>query len=259
MACPEGRSPDLWVFGYGSLMWRPGFAFDAVFKGRVTGYRRAFCIASAVHRGTPARPGLVLGLDRGGSCEGIVYRIPPDRVTNTLVYLRQREQVNGVYREAHVSVEILGRHDDAVPADENDPATVLAITYIVERAHPSYVGMLSLGQQARLIRGATGVSGANLDYLINTVEHLHALGFRDRALERLAVRAAYHVGNVQRGPARPAARALQRHVVRQGLDGVVALPKLRRDQRRRFLYRLHLGELAKSGPGRHTAPRSSLR
>ena len=165
---------DLWVFAYGSLMWRPAFAYSEARRARLTGYHRAFCVYSVHHRGTPARLGLVLGLDRGGVCEGVAYRIAAADVEATLAYLRERELVNGVYREAFLPVEL-----------EHQPEEVMALAYIVERAHLTYAGRLPLSIQARIIRGATGRSGANLDYLISTVRHLGELGIRDRALERL--------------------------------------------------------------------------
>jgi cation transport protein ChaC len=166
---------DLWVFGYGSLMWRPGFAYEEAQHARLTGYRRCFCIYSVHHRGTTERPGMVLGLDRGGACEGIAYRVAAATAAETTRYLRAREQVNGVYRETHVPVELItGPHRE-----------VLALAYIVERAHPNYAGQLPLAVQARLIHGARGRSGANLDYLISTLRHLTELGIRDRELERL--------------------------------------------------------------------------
>ena len=166
---------DLWVFAYGSLMWRPGFAFEEAVRARLTGFRRCFCIYSVHHRGTPERLGMVLGLDRGGVCEGIAYRVAAGRAAGTRAYLRSREQVNGVYREAFVPVEL----------EQHPPAEVMALTYIVERAHPNYAGRLPLAAQARLIRGGKGVSGANLDYLVSTVRHLIELGIRERELERL--------------------------------------------------------------------------
>ena len=98
---------DLWVFGYGSLMWRPGFAYEDAQHARLTGYRRCFCIYSVHHRGTARRPGLVLGLDRGGACEGIAYRVAARNAAETIRYLRAREQVNGVYRDADEAANIL--------------------------------------------------------------------------------------------------------------------------------------------------------
>jgi glutathione-specific gamma-glutamylcyclotransferase len=169
---------DLWVFAYGSLMWRPGFPYEEARRARLTGYRRGFCIYSVHHRGMPDRLGLVLGLDRGGACEGVAYRVAAARAADTRAYLRAREQVSGVYREALVPVEV-----------EHPQMEVMALAYIVERAHPAYAGRLPLRLQARLIRGAKGLSGANLDYLVSTVRHLQALGIRERELERLVVMA----------------------------------------------------------------------
>ena len=177
----DARLPtaDLWVFAYGSLMWRPGFAYVEARRARLTGYRRCFCIYSVHHRGTPARLGLVLGLDRGGVCEGVAYRVAAADVAETRRYLRARELVNGVYREALLPVEL-----EEIAG--SDPVhLVMALAYIVERAHHTYAGRLPLGLQARIIRNAKGISGANLDYLVSTVRQLQGLGIRERALERL--------------------------------------------------------------------------
>jgi cation transport protein ChaC len=165
---------DLWVFAYGSLMWRPGFPYAEARRARLIGYSRRFCIYSVHHRGTPERPGLVLGLDRGGACEGVAYRIAAADVVATRAYLRARELVNGVYREAFLPVEL-----------EHPSAEVMALAYIVERAHLTYAGHLPPSVQSRIIRGGRGRSGANLDYLVSTVRHLGDLGIRERELERL--------------------------------------------------------------------------
>jgi cation transport protein ChaC len=191
---------DLWVFAYGSLMWRPGFLFAESRRARLTGYRRGFCIYSVHHRGKPERLGLVLGLDRGGACEGVAYRIAAADVPRVRTYLRARELVNGVYREAFVPVELAPkagldpsppgmRGDDKGRREGPDPDHVMALAYIVERAHPTYAGRLPLSLQARLIRSGRGVSGTNLDYLVSTVRHLGELGIRERELERLATMA----------------------------------------------------------------------
>ena len=170
----SAASHDLWVFGYGSLMWRPGFDYEEAQHARLMGWRRSFCIYSIHHPGPAARPGLVLGLDRGGTCEGIAYRVAASRAAETVRYLRAREQVNGVYREAHLPVELMGERRE-----------VLALTYIVERGHPSYAGQLPPIHQARLIRGGRGKSGNNLDYLISTLRHLSELGIREPDLARV--------------------------------------------------------------------------
>jgi cation transport protein ChaC len=178
MTAPASSGPghDLWVFAYGSLMWRPGFAYEEARRARLTGWRRCFSIYSVHHRGRPERLGMVLGLDRGGVCEGIVYRVAAARAGEVRAYLRAREQVSGVYREVLVPVEIEQQHP---------PVEATALAYVVERTHPAYAGRLPLRLQARLIRGGTGVSGTNLDYLVSTVRHLADLGIRERELERL--------------------------------------------------------------------------
>ncbi|MFV0297907.1 MAG: gamma-glutamylcyclotransferase [Hyphomicrobiaceae bacterium] len=186
MVEPTGR--ELWIFGYGSLMWRPDFPYVERRQVVVTGYHRAFCIASTVHRGTQARPGLVLGLDRGGACEGVAYRVAPENQPNVMTYLRERELIYGVYQETQARARI-------VNGPVHQSVTVLA--YTAERCHPSYAGGLSLAMQSRIIRGAKGQSGANLDYLINTVRHLQKLGIREPALERLMTVTAGHAAHLE--------------------------------------------------------------
>ncbi len=172
---------DTWVFGYGSLMWNPGFSFEEARPARLTGYHRAFCVYSIHYRGTTRRPGLVLGLDRGGVCDGIAFRIGSNARERTLTYLRRRELIYGVYREALVPLDIANLADDGEPG-----RTVWAVTYIAERAHPAYAGALPLARQARMIRGAAGRGGTNLDYALNTRRHLADFGIREPALDRLA-------------------------------------------------------------------------
>jgi cation transport protein ChaC len=220
---------DHWVFGYGSLMWRPGFPYEEARHARLTGYRRCFCIYSVHHRGTAKRPGMVLGLDRGGACEGIAYRVAAANAAETVRYLRAREQVNGVYREAHVPVELI----------EGPRREVLALTYIVERAHPSYAGRLPLALQARLIRGGRGLSGNNLDYLISTLRHLSELGIRERELERLLAVIGPHTARYgTAGHASPYAAGLLRAAL---AEPPAVRRTLRTAELRRFLHRLRLG------------------
>jgi cation transport protein ChaC len=166
----------LWVFGYGSLIWQPGFDFDDRRVAVLAGYRRAFCMASIVYRGTPDAPGLVLALDRDdeGSCTGIAYRVPPASAAATLEYLRARELVSYAYDEARLPVRLDG-------GDE-----VEAVAFVSNRAHPQYRGGLSIEQQAEVIARAVGPRGLNSDYLLNTVESLEALGLHDPDLVRLA-------------------------------------------------------------------------
>jgi len=161
---------DLWVFGYGSLMWRPGFDYEESALAFVQGYHRSLCIFSHVHRGTPERPGLVLGLDRGGSCQGVAFRVAAERRAATLDYLRARELVTSVYLERSLIVRF------------SEGESVQAVTYVVDRAHPQYAGRLPLPEVARLVSGARGASGDNPDYVRNTYEHLLARGILDEQL-----------------------------------------------------------------------------
>ena len=163
---------DLWVFGYGSLMWRPGFTYKEMHRGLLYGYHRAFCIYSWVHRGTRECPGLVLGLDRGGSCVGRVYRVAAENTDAVIQYLDEREMVTAVYRPASVTVRI-------------PSGTVTARTYVADRSHPQYAGKLDLEEQARLVDQAVGQSGVNRDYVINTVDHLEEIGIYDGPLHDL--------------------------------------------------------------------------
>ncbi len=215
---------DLWVFAYGSLMWRPGFASEEIAHAKLVGWRRAFCIYSRYHRGSPQRPGLVLGLDRGGVCEGLAYRVAAVNVAATLSYLRDREQVVSVYREALVPVTLM----------TPERPEVLALAFLVERAHPSYAGALALIEQAQLIRGAVGRSGSNIDYLMSTLAHLGELGIRERALERLLSLVGSHLAHgATTGVTRGCAAALiQEHRKRP----VRARP-FRPADARRFCYR----------------------
>src|SRR5437762_8819677 len=123
---------DLWVFSYGSLMWRPDFPFIERVEARLIGAHRALCVYSFVHRGTPERPGLVLGLDRGGSCRGVAFRVEAQRAAATIAYLRAREQVTAVYVERRVRVRL------------DDEREVEALTYVVDRRHVQYAGKLPL-------------------------------------------------------------------------------------------------------------------
>lgn len=169
---------DFWVFGYGSLIWRPGFAHVEARRARLYGYRRSLCIYSFVHRGTRERPGLVLGLDRGGSCVGLAFRVRGEQREEVMDYLRARELVTNVYLERTVEVRL--EAGEAVPA----------VTYIADRAHEQYAGALDEAAAAAAVRGAVGQSGRNEDYLASTIEHLESLGIRDHWLEGVARRLA---------------------------------------------------------------------
>jgi cation transport protein ChaC len=168
---------DLWVFGYGSLMWRPGFEFIERVPARLIGEHRALCVYSFDHRGTPEKPGLVLGLDRGGACRGIAFRVAASRRADTVEYLRSREQTTSVYHEVMRSVWL-----------ENEARErVSALAYVVDRGHVQYAGRLSLTEQLRFVQQGHGRSGNNRDYVLCTVKAIEAEGFRDMQLHQLAM------------------------------------------------------------------------
>ena len=169
----DGGEGERWVFGYGSLMWRPGFSFIERRTAVLHGRRRAFCIYSVHHRGTYERPGLVLGLAPGGSVRGAAYRVSETDWPAVYAYLREREQPTETYFEAWREVKI----------DGNGRAQ--ALTFLSDTNHAQWAGALTLDQQAALIAGATGLSGRNIDYLRDLVMHLHEDGVRDASMERL--------------------------------------------------------------------------
>jgi cation transport protein ChaC len=164
---------DRWVFGYGSLMWRPGFPFVERRRALLHGRRRAFCIYSVHHRGTYERPGLVLGLAPGGATRGAAYRVAASDWNEVYAYLREREQPTETYFEAWRPVKIEGN------------GLVSSLVFLSDTAHPQWAGALTLEQQADLIAGATGLSGRNIDYLSDLVGHLREERVRDRCMERL--------------------------------------------------------------------------
>jgi glutathione-specific gamma-glutamylcyclotransferase len=171
-----GTSEDLWVFGYGSLMWRPGFEFLERVPARLAGLHRALCVYSFVHRGTPERPGLVLGLDRGGMCRGIAFRVAAAARQRTVDYLRAREQVTTVYLETMRRIEL----------EEEARRQVRALCFIVDRSHVQYAGRLTLRACVHHVRQGHGSSGANSDYVLETVRALEALGYRETELHLIA-------------------------------------------------------------------------
>jgi cation transport protein ChaC len=159
-------------------MWRPDFPFVDRVEARLFGAHRALCVYSFVHRGTPERPGLVLGLDHGGACRGIAYRVTAAARAATIAYLREREQVTSVYRECVRPIWLRRHPEQRVPA----------LCYLVDRGHAQYAGRLSLEQQLHHVRQGHGQSGANRDYVIATIAALERLGYRERALHLLAER-----------------------------------------------------------------------
>jgi glutathione-specific gamma-glutamylcyclotransferase len=174
-----GVQPDsVWVFGYGSLMWRPGFTFLRAIPALLFGYHRSLCVYSHQYRGTPDKPGLVFGLDRGGSCHGMAFEVAGRDWPETLAYLREREQLTNVYIELVKQVRV------AEGAGAR-PALAPALAFVVNRAHAQYAGKLATQDILRLIRQGHGKFGPCEDYVRNTVQHLRDLDILDRGLERL--------------------------------------------------------------------------
>jgi glutathione-specific gamma-glutamylcyclotransferase len=166
-------SDEHWVFGYGSLMWRPGFPFVERAAATLHGRRRAFCIYSVHHRGTFERPGLVLGLAPGGAVRGAAFRVAEGNWAEVYAYLREREQPTETYFESQRFVRLA------------DGRRVEALVFLSDVNHAQWAGALSLARQAELIAGARGLSGRNVDYLRDLVEHLREEGVRDPTMEKL--------------------------------------------------------------------------
>lgn len=168
----------LWVFGYGSLMWNPGFEVAETSLARLDGYHRSFCMWSIHHRGTPEQPGLVLALDEaeGAGCTGLALKVPDDQRDETLEYLRARELISSAYLEQRLALTL------------QDGRGVEAVCFVVDRTHEQYCGDLSLERQAEVIASAIGGRGTNTEYLENTAQHMQQLGIDDPDMVWLARR-----------------------------------------------------------------------
>ena len=169
-------SPDhagIWVFGYGSLMWKPGFDHLAACEARLHGYHRSLCVYSWVHRGTRERPGLVFGLDRGGACKGFAFKVAHESEEDVLAYLDARELVTDVYERRRLTI---ATEDGRVPS----------WCYVVRRDHPQYAGRLPEADLLRIIEEGEGRSGHCRDYVLSTVAHLEELGVDDAILKSVA-------------------------------------------------------------------------
>ena len=166
--------PDFWVFAYGSLIWNPGFAYRSREPVKLIGYHRRYCIRSTVYRGTPARPGLVLGLEAGGVCEGVGYRVAGELRQPTLEYLRGRELISQVYHERFLRIETRegAGHD--------------ALTYVADPQHSEYVATHDFDAMVATIAAASGQSGPNAEYALNTWANLAALDVSDPLIEQVA-------------------------------------------------------------------------
>ena len=173
----RAMAEEFWVFGYGSLMWNPGFAYAERARADLDGYARSFCLASVRWRGTADYPGLVLALEpqEGVSCRGIAFRVAGESATETLAYLRHRELGTASYFEKRLPVRLM-----------EDGRTVHALCYVMDTAHEQYRGHLREDERARIIATAHGPAGSNREYLERTVEHLQDLEVEEPAIRRLA-------------------------------------------------------------------------
>lgn len=169
---------SMWVFGYGSLLWNPGFDVAEKAVGTLAGYARSFCMRSIHHRGTEENPGLVLALDEqpDHACEGLALRVQPGVEEQTLSYLRERELISSAYLERDLEVDL------------QDGRRVRAVVYVIDPHHVQYCGGLPLEEQAQIIARARGGMGPNTEYLFNTADHLAEIGLHDPELEWLSHR-----------------------------------------------------------------------
>jgi len=175
MLADSPRPDRVWVFGFGSLIWNPAFHFAERRTALVRGYHRQFCLWSKAGRGSPQTPGLMLALERGGSCHGVDYRIAPEQVETELDVVWRREMLTGAYRAKWVSAQ--------TPAGIEH-----AIAFAANHAHERYVRGLDTDETARLLATGAGPLGSCCDYLFDTVSHLEALGIRDKRMEALVER-----------------------------------------------------------------------
>jgi len=164
---------DVWVFGYGSLMWNPAILVAESRKAQIRGYHRAFCLRLGLGRGSPDKPGLMLGLDRGGSCIGVAHRVGAKDVSSELAILWYREMLSGAYNPRWLAADIA----------ELGPVKVLA--FVINRANPRYEHHVPDKDVARRIAVSEGVLGTNRDYLYRTVRQLRELGIADGPMHRL--------------------------------------------------------------------------
>jgi cation transport protein ChaC len=183
-------SLGVWLFGYGSLIWNPAFDFADRRVGTIYGHHRRFCLWTHLGRGCPERPGLVLGLERGGSCRGVAYRIAPEKVEDELEIVWRREMISGAYVPCWVTAR-------------THAGPVRALTFVINHAHERYARFLPDDRIAEVIATASGTLGPCADYLINTVDHLAELGIHDRPLERLRSRVLALRGDAIEAPAAP--------------------------------------------------------
>ncbi len=160
---------DIWVFGYGSLMWNPGFPFIDQREAVLSGFHRDFCLYSCHYRGTEENPGLVLGLDSGGQCRGTAFLVAGKSAREAVAYLNERELVSYAYLPRYLKITI-------------GQSVVAAYIFVADKASRQYAGHLSMEEKSSLIMKAEGIAGLNRDYLINTVRHMESSGLADENL-----------------------------------------------------------------------------
>lgn len=166
----------MWVFGYGSLLWNPGFDPAEAVTATLHGYHRSFCMLSIHHRGTVEKPGLVLALDKADAqCTGVAFRVAPDDEDRVLAELRERELISSAYLEDHVDLDL------------QDGRRVRALAYVINRDHEQYC-QYDLEHQAQLIARSVGGRGPNPEYLYNTADHLTKMGIHDPDMQWLVAR-----------------------------------------------------------------------
>ncbi len=180
---PDQSNEPTWIFGYGSLMWQPGFPYKEALAARLDGYHRALCLYSHRYRGTEEKPGLVLGLDHGGHCHGRAFLIDDDDLDRVMAYLDEREMITGAYAPTYRYVEL------------RDGRTARAYNFIVRNDHPQYAGRISRSEAARLVRQGRGERGTAMEYLKNTLEHLAETGIVEEELEKIYRAAMSASGN----------------------------------------------------------------
>jgi cation transport protein ChaC len=186
-AARHGLLAGFWVFAYGSLMWNPEFAHDETVPAVVHGYHRRFCVYSHVYRGSPRAPGLLLGLDRGGSCRGLGFHVPAAEARGAWAGLWEREMVTFVYRPVMLRAA-------------TERGVLPMVAFVAERGSQQYCAGLDERRMAEIIRTAVGTRGPNRAYFDNTLAHLREAGIRDHGLDRLAALVHDDVDNVKISP-----------------------------------------------------------
>ena len=179
-----GGQQDLWIFGYGSLIWRPDFDFAEQRPARVHGWHRALKMWSRINRGTPERPGLVFGMLSGGCCRGMVFRVEQEHARQVLINLWQREMAMAVYDPRWLSCQ-------------TSEGPVRALAFTLSRKSPSHTGELSAAEYQRIFAQARGIYGSTHDYARATYDELRRMGIHDRALGRLLAHAPEQANNAE--------------------------------------------------------------